>query len=59
MVQTELPSESNDTYLRSLEGKILVLEERNKSIQNFYQQKIAQLKQLLSKQTETKQELIQ
>lgn len=35
---------------RTLEGKILLLEERGKSIQQFYENKIAQLKVVLLKQ---------
>jgi hypothetical protein len=42
----------------ALEGKILLLEERNKAILTFYEQKIIQLKHVLSKQNDTKQQLM-
>ena len=46
----ELPLENTSGMVKSIEGKILLLEERNKSSLNFYEQKIEQLKQVLNRQ---------
>ncbi len=36
LIQTDIGGSADSTAIRSLEGKILVMEERNKSIQAFY-----------------------
>lgn len=47
MIVTEL---GKDVPTKTAEGKIMLLEERGKSIQLFYENKIAQLKAVLAKQ---------
>lgn len=44
--------------MRALEGKILLLEERGKNIQQFYENKLAQLRTVLARQGETRNELL-
>ena len=41
---------SQKEVIKSYEGKLMLLEERNKSMLSFYEQKIAQLKEVLQKQ---------
>ena len=49
---TDLPSSeegnsSKSEVIKGYEGKLMLLEERNKSMFSFYEQKIAQLKEVL------------
>ena len=55
----DTPNSSNTTAVKNMEGKVLLLEERNKAILTFYQQKVQQLRQVLQKQQDTKQDLTQ
>jgi hypothetical protein len=45
--------------IKALEGKILLLEEKSKGIQQFYEAKIAHLRTVLAKQNDSKLELTQ
>lgn len=45
--------------VRTFDGKILLLEERSKNLHHFYSNKISQLRTILSKQNETKDDLLQ
>jgi hypothetical protein len=55
--QTDL-SPSAHKEVKALEGKILLLEERGKTIQQFYENKLSQLRAVLAKQGETRGELL-
>lgn len=54
--QTELACSQREA--RGLEGKILLLEERGKGIQQFYENKLAQLRTVLVRQGEARNELL-
>lgn len=58
LAQTDLGGSEDVAMTRELEGKILLMEERNKSILTFYENKISQLKKVLTKQGETKFDLM-
>lgn len=48
--QTDLASSAKLKGAKVLDGKILLMEERNKSIQQFYENKILQLRAVLLQQ---------
>lgn len=55
-LQNDLPSPMKE--VRAAEGKILLLEERGKGIQQFYENKLSQLRAVLARQGETRNELL-